>query len=158
MRLIFVRHGSAKSKRTWKGPDRDRPLTANGQRQAKAIALRLTRHRPARIISSPSLRCVQTVTPLGSTRQLEIEQCQALDTDGGAAAVELVRQLISGEPASSTIVLCTHREILVEILPALASQYGIPLEHRLPGAKGGCWTLLFRDQALASIKYWRPSP
>jgi hypothetical protein len=94
--------------------------------------------------------------PLASSRKLEIEQSRELDTDGGPTAVELVHHLVSGEPASSTIVLCTHREIIVEILPALAAEYGTPLEHRLPGAKGGCWTLLFRDETLDGVKYWRP--
>jgi 8-oxo-dGTP diphosphatase len=157
MRLVVVRHGSAKSKRAWKGRDQDRPLTANGDRQAKAISGLLSAHHPDRIISSPSLRCVQTVTPLASRCQLQIEQSHALAPDGGPAAVELVKQLIGGDPAASTIVLCTHREVLVEILPALAAEYGVSLGHRLPGGKGGCWTLLIRKRNTASIKYWRPN-
>ena len=157
MRLIVVRHATAKAKRQWNGRDLDRPLTANGHSQAKAISVQLARYHPARIISSPSLRCIQTVSPLARRCHLQVEDAEALATDGGGAAMGLIEQLrLDGEP-SSTMVLCTHREVLVEILPALALRFGVDLGHRLPGAKGGCWTFLFRNQKLIRVNYRRPS-
>ncbi len=156
MWLIVVRHAIAKSKHAWTGPDQDRPLTTNGLRHAKAISAHLTRYRIDRVISSPSLRCIQTVAPLGSGRHLHLELTEALAPDGGHTALPFVDHLIRGQHGSAAVVLCTHREVLVEVLPALASRFGVTLGHRLPGAKGGCWTLLFRKQNLVSVKYWRP--
>jgi len=157
MRLIVVRHGTAKSKRAWKGRDQDRPLTASGLKQAKAVSSRVARLRPERVISSPSVRCIETVAPLVSARGLRVEQNRLLGTDGGQAAVEWLRRLVEEPPSSSTIAVCTHREVIVKVLPAFASQFGISLGHRLPGAKGSCWILQFREGRLVEIKYWRPS-
>jgi broad specificity phosphatase PhoE len=157
MRLIVVRHATAKAKRNWSGRDLDRPLTTNGHSQAKAISAQLARDCPSRIISSPSLRCTQTVSPLATSCHLPVEHAGALATDGGYAAVELVERLFVDAPPSSTVVLCTHREVLVEVLPALASRFRVDLGHRLPGAKGSWWTLVFQNEGLRSIDYRRPS-
>jgi 8-oxo-(d)GTP phosphatase len=157
MRLIVVRHATAKAKRNWRGRDLDRPLTTNGHSQAKALSLQLARPCPARIISSPSLRCTQTVSLLATRCHLQVEHAGALATDGGQAAVDLVEGIRLNAPPSSTIVLCTHREVLVEVLPTLASRFGVDVGHRLPGAKGSFWTLLFQSQRLISIEYGRPS-
>ena len=157
MRLIVVRHGTAKSKTAWKGRDQDRPLTASGLKQARAISARLVRFRPDRVISSPTLRCTETVAPLGSALGLRVERSKLLGTDGGEEAVEWLKRLVQNGDRSSTIAVCTHREVIVEVLPAFASEYGVPIGHRLPGAKGSCWTLLFGDGRLVEIKYWRAS-
>lgn len=157
MRLIVVRHGIATAKRRWDGPDADRPLTPNGHRQAKALAGRLARYRLATIISSPSLRCRMTVEPLAARAATPVRNSGSLGIDGGARALELIHRLVATQPAASTIVLCTHREVLVESLPALAAEFGVALGHRPPGAKGSYWVLRFRGDDLVSIKYSRPS-
>ena len=156
MRLVVVRHGTAKSKSAWKGRDQERALTASGLRQARAVSARLARYRPDRVISSPSLRCKETVEPLASALGLRLERSDLLGTDQTKTAIDLVRRLAAGAPPSSTIVICTHREVIVEVLPALALQFGLLLPHRLPGAKGSCWMLAFRDSRLRQIRYWRP--
>jgi 8-oxo-dGTP diphosphatase len=155
MRLIVVRHGIAKAKPAWSGPDLDRPLISKGERQAKAISACLSRYRPVRIVSSPSLRCRQTVEPLATTLRLPVEHAKGLATDAGSTAVGVIHQLVRSGLTSSTVVLCTHREVLAEALPALAREFGLTLPHRPPGAKGSWWILSFRNQKLRNIKYWR---
>jgi len=157
MRLIVVRHGIAIAKRRWEGPDADRPLTPNGARQAKAVAARLAPYRPIAILSSPSLRCRQTVEPLAARTATLVQNHKALGVDAGASSLELIHQLVATESPTSTVVLCTHREVLVEILPALAAEFRVALGHRPPGAKGGSWTLRFRGDRLVNVKYWRPN-
>lgn len=157
MRLVVVRHGTAKSKRAWKGRDQDRPLTASGVKQAKAVSSRFGRYRPDQVLSSPSLRCMDTILPLASARGLRVERSDALGPDAGDEAVRLLRRLLTDSSSSATVVVCTHREVIVRILPALASQYGVRLGHRLPGAKGSGWILTFRGERLREIRYWRPS-
>jgi 8-oxo-dGTP diphosphatase len=156
MRLIVVRHGTAKAKRSWKGLDSDRPLTAGGSRQAQAIAKRLRRDKPTHILSSPSLRCLQTVQPLATAAGLDLTVTAALATDGGRAGLDLATAIAAANESSSTIVLCTHRELIVDLLPHLVHQTGVKLPHRLPGAKGGCWTVQYRRGRLVSVKYWSP--
>lgn len=153
MRLIVVRHGIAKAKRRWDGPDTNRPLTVKGARQAKAVAARLARYHPAEIISSPSLRCRQTVEPLAARTAAQLHVRELLGVDAGIRALKLFRQIVTTRPPEATVVMCTHREVLVEVLPALAAEFGVRLGHRPPGAKGSYWVLRFRDDRLASVKY-----
>ena len=157
MRLIVVRHGIATAKRRWDGPDAARPLTASGARQATAVAARLARYHLAEIISSPSLRCRQTVEPLSELAATSIQSSEQLGVDAGARALELIHQLVTDRPSASTIVVCTHREVLVETLPALAAEFGVTPDHRPPGAKGSFWMLRFRGDHLVNIKYSRPN-
>lgn len=157
MRIIVVRHGQAEPKKGWVGADADRPLVARGRRQADRLSKVIGADRPSRVISSPALRCVQTVRPLADERSLDVELSERLSTDSGHAAVELCRQLLSSGAADSTVVLCTHREVLVEMLPQMSRQSSRKLAHRPPGAKGGAWILWFRAHKLAKVDYRPPA-
>jgi len=157
MRLIVVRHGIAVPKRKWDGPDADRPLTASGTHQAKMVATRLARYHPDEIISSSSLRCRQTVEPLATRAAIQVQDSEALRVDAGDRALKLIHERVTTSPSDSTIVVCTHREVLVESLPALAAEFGVTLGHRPPGAKGSYWTLRFDGNHLINIKYSRPN-
>ena len=156
MRIVLVRHGHAEPKQTWAGQDADRPLIARGRRQAEALTRILTKPRPTRIISSPSLRCLQTVQPLGKKVGVDVEIADWLATDAGVKARDGILALARSETSSARVVVCTHREVLVDVLPFLADTFGVKLGHRLPGAKGGTWMLEFRKKKLASITY-RPT-
>src|SRR3984893_7464329 len=69
----LVRHAKAGSRRDWEGPDECRPLTAAGRLQAAAIAERLRARPVTRLLSSPYLRCVQTLEPLAKELGLVVE-------------------------------------------------------------------------------------
>ena len=71
--------------------------------------------------------------------------------------MELCLHLLSSETSDSTVVLCTHREVLVELLPRLSKEFGRKLGHRPPGAKGGTWILRFKATKLYRVDY-RPPP
>jgi phosphohistidine phosphatase SixA len=156
-RLLVVRHAHAEPKQGWSGPDVDRPLVPRGRRQAKLLSKDLARYQPARIISSPSVRCRQTVQPLAAARALDVELSKALAPDGGDSARGLIRDLADTEPARTSIVLCTHREVLVAVMPALFDAFDIGPGHRLPGAKGGTWLLDFHKSRLVTVKYQPPA-
>jgi 8-oxo-dGTP diphosphatase len=157
MRLLVVRHGQAEAKQSWNGPDMDRPLVPRGRRQAKLLSKDLAGYRPARVISSPSVRCRQTVQPLATTWALDVELSNALAPDAGGSALCLIRDLTGAESNRSTVVLCTHREVIVAVMPALFDEFGIKPGHRLPGAKGGTWVLEFHRSKLATVKYQPPA-
>ena len=114
----------------------------------------LPRYRAPRILSSPYLRCCQTVEPLAVARGVPIELSDALAPDAADSALELIRYLIrSGSP---TVIVSTHREVLTAVLPALSREYDRKLRHRMPGAKGSLWTLQLSKKALTSVKYQAP--
>ena len=156
MRIVVVRHGHAAPKNTWRGVDADRPLVARGRRQADRLTKLIGAQRPNRVISSPALRCVQTVQPLADKASVTLQLSDQLSTSAGPAAAELCQRLVSSEPADSTVVLCTHREVLVQLLPMLSKQFNSKLDHRPPGAKGGAWILSFQTTKRAKIKYSPP--
>lgn len=107
MRLTLVRHASAGHKRDWTGPDTERPLDERGRQQAIGLSSVLAEYAVGRIVSSPTLRCQQTVRPLADLLDRELETWSELGPDG-------VIQLIDSfaHPAFADAVLCTHGEVL----------------------------------------------
>jgi len=57
-----------------------------------------------RILSSPYVRCVQTVEPLAAALGLEVELDERLEEGKGGAAAELLRE--------DGVVCCTHGDIV----------------------------------------------
>lgn len=156
MRIVVVRHGQAEPKKDWTGPDGLRPLTPRGRRQAERLG-EVIRGRPDRILSSPALRCSDTVGPLADVQGVAVEITEALATDGGDGSIELCLELANSEPAGALIVLCTHRETMMRMLPGLSARSGGKFSRRLPGAKGGAWVLAFEDGRVAEVDYRPPA-
>jgi 8-oxo-dGTP diphosphatase len=104
MTLLLIRHASAGDRDDWVGDDLPRPLDARGRDQASRLPDLLGDYEIARVLSSPAVRCLQTVEPLARSRGLDIEVREELSEEQqGEAGVELVRALI-GEQAA----LCVH--------------------------------------------------
>ena len=104
MMLLLIRHASAGDRDDWVGDDLPRPLDARGRGQASRLPELLGDYEIARVLSSPAVRCLQTVEPLARSRGLDIEVREELSEEQqGEAGAELVRALI-GEQA----VLCVH--------------------------------------------------
>jgi 8-oxo-dGTP diphosphatase len=134
--LLVVRHADAGDKRGWKGPDLLRPLSAAGHRQAEGLVVRLEDYPVERILSSPSLRCVQTVRPLAADRFLEIEPLAALGV--GADPAEALG--VFWDPTLDNAVLCTHGETIGGLLERLAAD-GLTVTDPLDWPKGSTWLL-----------------
>lgn len=151
--LLLVRHAHAGDRRTWRGPDRDRPLTPRGWRQADALVAQLAGYPVARILSSSYLRCRQTVERLAVARGLEVEGHSDLGDDAETAqALALLREL-AGAPA----VLCSHGDLMVELLAALATIDGLPLTPEHPCAKGSTWVLRGNGRRFIQATYLPPA-
>lgn len=148
--LIVVRHGDAGDKGRWQGPDRLRPLSPVGRRQAEGLVIRLEDYPVERILSSPTLRCRQTVEPLARDRFLQIEPAPALGVDAGLAQVRSVfwdRRLRNA-------VLCTHGETISQLFTQLAVD-GLEVGEPLDWPKGSIW-LLWRAQLQVHARYLSP--
>ena len=89
--MLIVRHASAGERDEWEGDDRLRPLDARGFAQAARLVELLDGYEIARVLSSPAVRCVQTVEPLARARGLEIDVREELAEESqsrdGAALV-----------------------------------------------------------------------
>jgi len=116
MRIHLVRHGRAEKRSRWDGPDALRPLTGEGLRHAERIARRLARSRPERLLSSPFLRCRQTLEPLARRLGLPLETREWLAKgEDPEKAAELLRR-----ERGERVVCCTHTEMLGDIASELA--------------------------------------
>lgn len=102
--MLLVRHARAGDRREWAGDDRLRPLDAKGERRARELVALLEGRPVGRILTSPALRCVQTVEPLAAARQLEVEVCEALGEELQASEGAAVVRSLAGEE----VVVCGH--------------------------------------------------
>lgn len=71
--VLLIRHASAGDRYAWEGDDRLRPLDERGLRQAHQLIELLEQYEITRLLSSPFLRCIQTVEPLAQARGFGIE-------------------------------------------------------------------------------------
>src|SRR5215218_4281199 len=99
--LLLVRHAHAGDKHHWQGPDSLRPLSVAGQAETAGLLVRLEDYPIGRGLSSPTVRCQQTVQPLALDRHLGIEPLPAL---GVAADLVVVLGLLGHLQAQDAVV------------------------------------------------------
>jgi phosphohistidine phosphatase SixA len=134
---VLVRHADAGLRSEWRGSDEWRGLTDAGHGQARAVVRMIGDLPVERILSSPSLRCRQTVVPLALAHALDVEPCWQLGASVGAA--DLVALL--ADPATASAVVCTHRETLQALFAQLAGTYQVVAEAGEPMEKAAVWML-----------------
>jgi 8-oxo-dGTP diphosphatase len=148
----LIRHGKAGDRGAWQGPDELRPLTKAGARQADALSERLAGEAIGRVISSPAVRCVDTVRPLAERLGVELERdLDLMEGMGPGGAARLAAEAVPG----SAIVLCTHGDVIWELLTDLEAA-GIPLTAGIPAKKGSVWALEVADGAVVRGTYQPP--
>jgi phosphohistidine phosphatase SixA len=112
MIILLVRHGRAGKRREWEGDDRARPLDKKGRRQAEGLVEMLRDYPVERVLSSPYIRCTQTVVPLASARRLEVEEAGELAE--GTQREEVLGLLRTLD--ADSIVACTHGDVVAELV------------------------------------------
>lgn len=137
MTVYLVRHGDAGDREQWEGPDHLRPLDENGWKQADQLADVLTGRGVQRVVSSPYVRCTQTVEPLAGRLDVPVEESAALAE--GAPVDDTVALLRS--VAGTVTVLCTHGDIVPSLLEGLEERDGLPLPEDYRYDKGSTWVL-----------------
>lgn len=106
MSAVLIRHAAAGDRRRFQGDDRLRPLTGKGRRQAAALAAALVDAGIARVVSSPYLRCVQTVEPLAAALGVPVERSDGLAE--GAGRQQVMGLLADAGPGAA---FCTHGDV-----------------------------------------------
>jgi 8-oxo-dGTP diphosphatase len=121
--LVLVRHAEAAPRGDWKGDDQARPLERVGRERAAALAPLLTAYGVQRVVSSPSVRCVDTVRPYAVSAGLRLRTRDGLSEEGFEAAPHkaprhLRRMIDHGEAA----LLCTHGPVVPALMDDLAKR------------------------------------
>lgn len=126
--LTVLRHGKSVGRNGFEGPDASRPLSARGVDQAAALVGTLTAWAPKRIVSSPAVRCVTTVTPLAAATGIEIKRDAGISEDAWRAGDGEVRRVVGKRVrAGRSAVICSHGPVLPDLLTELALATGTPL-------------------------------
>ena len=150
--LYVVRHAKAGLRAAWSGPDEERPLTRRGRKQARRLVERFQGLEIRRILSSPFLRCVQTVEPLGEARGLAVEAIPELRE--GARVEELLGALASLDEGPT--VVCGHGTEIRSMIDRLEAG-GATIEGARGIAKGSVWVLDREGERIVAAHYL-PAP
>ena len=148
--LFLIRHGKAGERSEWAEDDRLRPLTKKGRRQAEGIAEALESEGMARIVSSPYVRCVQTVRPLALLLGLPVEAREELSEGEDAEEVWAWASRLH-EPT----VICSHGDLIPAMIQ-LAERGGAELPATRECRKGSVWRLERRAGSIVSATYLPP--
>ena len=151
--LHLVRHADAGSRMAWVGNDFERPLDDHGRKQAEAIGAALASRPVRRILSSPYVRCVDTVVPLGRILDLPVETCDEL-AEGSYVngAFEMLGSLAGAE---GDAVLCSHGDVIPGLLWVL-NQYVLDIPELGRCKKGSIWELEVSDGRIVGATYRHP--
>ena len=138
--LILLRHARAVAKGGWERSDAVRPLDDSGRSDAKTLADLLACFAPQpRVISSPALRCTDTVRLFAQLTGAKLREEPVLYVHGreaksgaaGPGITALIREAIaSGEPT----VICAHRENLPVLQEAALAALGGHPAAEIPAA------------------------
>jgi len=151
--VYLVRHAKAKSRaRWWTKRDHLRPLTKTGRSQAEALPKLFEEQSFSRLLSSPYVRCVQTLEPLAEKRSLRLETADELSE---GASVDAALALILSTAADGPAALCTHRDVTVNTVRALVAA-GVHVEDALELKKGATWILEVDGGAVKRARYLPP--
>jgi len=149
--VLLVRHAQALSRSGWDGDDRDRELSKKGRRQAAALVPILVEFKPRRVLSSPYLRCVETVRPLAESLGLAVEPDVRLAEGAGDGAYDLLFEIADENP-----VLSSHGDVIPELLGELVHRRGIDLGSDPRVEKGSVWVLERSESGALKAKYLPP--
>ena len=113
--------------------DLQRPLTKEGEKQAKAMSAWLKHHLPrdTRVLCSPALRTRQTVLPLG--KEFAYQICPEL---APGASVEDLLRLTRWPHDDATVLVVGHQPTL-----GLLAQRLLGMQQPCPIKKGAVWWL-----------------
>ncbi len=146
-RIYVVRHADAGVR--GHGPDDHlRPLSPGGHARAAVLADLIELTSASHIVSSPYVRCVQTVEPLAARQHRSVELS---DTLAEGASVEAMLHLLRRLPDGS--VACTHGDTLAELARIVDSVDG--LGGAISFDKGGVWVLARTGDALSLVEQMR---
>jgi len=151
--IYLVRHADAGNKKKWKKDDEIRPISKKGHEQVEALVTRLVCAPINGIVSSPSLRCEQTVGPLAQRLGLKVKPSKLLRR--GVAPADMLR-LIKKTKGTRT-VLCSHRESIGPFIEHLATDPKVEVASKLEWPKGSIWELTTRRGRVTKARLIPPA-
>ena len=150
--IHLVRHAEAGARGSHPGSDEERPLSERGRAQAESIARYLADRPITRIVSSPSVRTLQTVYPLAEAVGLPVEPLPELAEGAPPEGVALLMRATS--PGT---VACSHGDVL-SALAGMLSAEGMEADPSVRLAMGSVWAVDLIEGRPVHAGYWEPGP
>jgi len=149
--LYLVRHAKAGSRHNFPGNDRLRPLSATGHRQAEALAIPLAAAGVKTLVSSPYLRCIETLQPTAKAVDAAVETDSRL---GEGRSYDGVLELFEALPDGSAV--CSHGDVIPETIAALERR-GCEFTSAPEWRKASVWVLeRDADGEIVRAEAWPP--
>ncbi|MGI8939906.1 MAG: SixA phosphatase family protein [Iamia sp.] len=156
MTLYLVRHAHAGRRSEWADADAERPLSEKGRHQSEALTRHLADATIDRVLSSPAVRCRQTVEGMARERNLEIEGHPALLE--GATDRSTTTLLSELATEGRHVVLSSHGDVIPGALQALRSD-GLEVDDRHGLPKGTLYRLEVDDEGhMTTATFVDPRP
>ena len=147
--ISVIRHAEAGNRDRWTAPDDLRPLTRGGRLQAQRIAERFASEPFVQVMSSPFVRCVQTVSPLADACGLSVELRDDLAEEQPTGYLE--KAILEAEAEGPTAI-CVHGDALRALLDDLIER-GIARRVSRATKKGAVWVLEVHDGAIVAARH-----
>jgi 8-oxo-dGTP diphosphatase len=130
-----------------------RPLTPVGLSQSTIIAERLLAQQPSMLLSSPYVRCVQTLEPLAEIAGLEIVIDERLTEES-----PLEKSLAVLEDVPDNAVLCSHGDVIPDLVNGLIRR-GMEVDASMRSPRKGSVIVLHHvNKLFTHAEYWdRPT-
>ncbi len=154
LRVFLLRHGDAGHRSAWTGEDAERPLTAEGRRQVRLVALRLIRLgvKPDVILTSPYARAVQTAAITGKVLGLEDQVSVEPALQPGFGVTELP-PIVAAYAGVTAVMLVGHEPDFSSLISALCGGGQVVLEK-----SGVAEVLLNHGRASPGVLVWLAQP
>jgi 8-oxo-(d)GTP phosphatase len=139
--LLIVRHGTAGSKRRYRGDDRNRPLDKHGRAQAELLVGQLLAFGPTSVYAADRLRCVQTVEPVADELEVEIGLEPTLTEEAYWHNRDKARRrVLEIAAADGRPVICTQGRVIPDLIQWWCERDGVKPDKSRNG-KGSTWVL-----------------
>jgi 8-oxo-dGTP pyrophosphatase MutT (NUDIX family) len=151
--LLLVRGAEMTKRDEWDPAAGSRPLAPAGEQAAESLASLGAMFDIERIVSAPSSRCAATVAELARRESLEVERSEYLSGGSLAATLDLVARA-----RGTGTVLCTHEDVMADVLTHLIQRDRTVLTKRFRVRKGSAWVLTGNRTRYHSAYYLPLSP
>jgi 8-oxo-(d)GTP phosphatase len=151
--LLIVRHGTAGSKKRYKGDDRNRPLDKHGRAQAELLVGQLLAFGPTSVYAADRLRCVQTIEPLADELRVEISLEPTLtEEEYWHNRDKARRRVLEIAEADDHPVICTQGRVIPDLIQWWCERDRVTPDPSRNG-KGSTWVLSMHGGKLVAADH-----
>lgn len=148
MSVYLIRHAHA-GQRARGFHDQFRPLSDRGRARADQLVDILADLNVTAVWSSPSTRCMQTVEPTAVAHGVEVVEEEVFGEE--SPVCEALNRLAEA-PADGDVLVCSHGNLIPEIVGWLADNDGITVRGR-GCEKGSIWVLDRNESGWTNATY-----